>query len=328
MPEAIHAEGLVKHFGDVRAVDGVDLDVTQGTVLGLLGPNGAGKSTTVRILTTLLMPDAGHASVLGADVVKDPDTVRRSLGMAGQFAAVDDFLTGRENLQLIGRLYQLGKRDAAARAEELLTLFDLTDAADRTAKTYSGGMRRRLDLAAAMLMKPAVMVLDEPTSGLDPVSRRVLWDVIRAMVADGTTLLLTTQYLEEADQLADSVCVIDHGRVLAYGTSDELKARVGSDRVELVLPEGEDLTGAGLVMAAEGRGEVSVEEQARRLIVPVSNGSRSLGGIIRRLDELGVPFDDIALRRPTLDDVFIALTGRSADTGEAAGDVRVKETAK
>ncbi|OWA00303.1 daunorubicin/doxorubicin resistance ABC transporter ATP-binding protein DrrA [Streptomyces sp. CS113] len=328
MPEAIHAEGLVKHFGDVRAVDGVDLDVPQGTVLGLLGPNGAGKSTTVRILTTLLMPDAGHASVLGADVVKDPDTVRRSLGMAGQFAAVDDFLTGRENLQLIGRLYQLRKRDAAARAEELLTLFDLTDAADRTAKTYSGGMRRRLDLAAAMLMKPAVMVLDEPTSGLDPVSRRVLWDVIRAMVADGTTLLLTTQYLEEADQLADSVCVIDHGRVLAYGTSDELKARVGSDRVELVLPEGEDLTGAGLVMAAEGRGEVSVEEQARRLIVPVSNGSRSLGGIIRRLDELGVPFDDIALRRPTLDDVFIALTGRSADTGEAAGDVRVKETAK
>ncbi|MFG2320245.1 ATP-binding cassette domain-containing protein [Streptomyces tendae] len=328
MPEAIHAEGLVKHFGDVRAVDGVDLDVPQGTVLGLLGPNGAGKSTTVRILTTLLMPDAGHASVLGADLVKDPDTVRRSLGMAGQFAAVDDFLTGRENLQLIGQLYQLRKRDAAARAEELLTLFDLTDAADRTAKTYSGGMRRRLDLAAAMLMKPAVMVLDEPTSGLDPVSRRVLWDVIRAMVADGTTLLLTTQYLEEADQLADSVCVIDHGRVLAYGTSDELKARVGSDRVELVLPEGEDLTGAGLVMAAEGRGEVSVEEQARRLIVPVSNGSRSLGGIIRRLDELGVPFDDIALRRPTLDDVFIALTGRSADTGEAAGDVRVKETAK
>ncbi|MEV5511077.1 ATP-binding cassette domain-containing protein [Streptomyces orinoci] len=328
MPEAIHAEGLVKHFGDVRAVDGVDLDVPQGTVLGLLGPNGAGKSTTVRILTTLLTPDAGHATVLGADVVKDPDTVRRSLGMAGQFAAVDEFLTGRENLQLIGRLYQLRKRDAVARAEELLSLFDLTDAADRTAKTYSGGMRRRLDLAAAMLMKPAVMVLDEPTSGLDPTSRRVLWDVIRAMVADGTTLLLTTQYLEEADQLADSICVIDHGRVLAYGTSDELKARVGNERVELVLPEGEDLTGAGLVMASEGQGDVSIEEQARKLIVPVSDGARSLGGIIRRLDELGVPFDDIALRRPTLDDVFIALTGRSAETDEATEDVRVKESVK
>ncbi|WP_371524570.1 ATP-binding cassette domain-containing protein [Streptomyces sp. NBC_01283] len=328
MPEAIHAEGLVKHFGDVRAVDGVDLDVAKGTVLGLLGPNGAGKSTIVRIVTTLLMPDAGHATVLGADVVKDPDTVRRSLGMAGQFAAVDEFLTGRENLQLIGRLYQLRKRDAAARADELLTLFDLTDAADRTAKTYSGGMRRRLDLAAAMLMKPAVMVLDEPTSGLDPTSRRVLWDVIRAMVAEGTTLLLTTQYLEEADQLADSICVIDHGRVLAHGTSDELKARVGNERVEMILPEGEDLTGAGLVMASEGRGEVSVEEHTRKLIVPVSDGSRSLGGIIRRLDELGIPFDDIALRRPTLDDVFLSLTGRAAETVKDSEDLRVKETAK
>jgi ABC-2 type transport system ATP-binding protein len=328
MPEAIHAEGLVKHFGDVRAVDGVDLDVPQGTVLGLLGPNGAGKSTIVRILTTLLMPDAGHAAVLGADVVKDPDAVRRSLGMAGQFAAVDEFLTGRENLQLIGRLYQLRKRDAAARAEELLTLFDLTDAADRTAKTYSGGMRRRLDLAAAMLMKPAVMVLDEPTSGLDPTSRRVLWDVIRAMVAEGTTLLLTTQYLEEADQLADSICVIDHGRVLAYGTSDELKARVGNERVETILPEGEDLTGAGLVMASEGRGDVSIEEHTRKLIVPVSDGSRSLGGIIRRLDELGIPFDDIALRRPTLDDVFLSLTGHAAETGKDSEGLRVKETAE
>ncbi|MFB8179412.1 ATP-binding cassette domain-containing protein [Streptomyces sp. NPDC055966] len=328
MPEAIHAEGLVKHFGDVRAVDGVDLDVPQGTVLGLLGPNGAGKSTTVRILTTLLMPDAGHATVLGADVVKDPDAVRRSLGMAGQFAAVDEYLTGRENLQLIGRLYQLRKRDAADRAAQLLTLLDLTDAADRPAKTYSGGMRRRLDLAAAMLMKPPVMVLDEPTSGLDPTSRQVLWDIIRAMVADGTTLLLTTQYLEEADQLADSICVIDHGRVIAYGTGDELKARVGSDRVELVLPEGEDFTGASLVMASEGQGDVSIDERARKLIVPVSGGSRSLGCIIRRLDELGVPFDDVALRRPTLDDVFITLTGRSADTGESAEDVRVKESVK
>ncbi|NEE37497.1 ATP-binding cassette domain-containing protein [Streptomyces sp. SID7982] len=328
MPEAIHAEGLVKHFGDVRAVDGVDLDVPQGTVLGLLGPNGAGKSTTVRILTTLLMPDAGHATVLGADVVKDPDAVRRSLGMAGQFAAVDEYLTGRENLQLIGQLYQLRKRDAASRAAELLTLLGLDDAADRVARTYSGGMRRRLDLAAAILMKPPVLVLDEPTSGLDPTSRQVLWDVIRAMVADGTTLLLTTQYLEEADQLADSICVIDHGRVIAHGTGDELKARVGSDRVELVLPEGEDLTGASLVMASESQGDVSVEEHARKLIVPVPDGSRSLVDIIRRLDELGVTFDDIALRRPTLDDVFIALTGRSTDTGEAAEDVRVKESAK
>ncbi|MCX4904330.1 ATP-binding cassette domain-containing protein [Streptomyces sp. NBC_00878] len=328
MPEAIHAEGLVKHFGDVRAVDGVDLDVTQGTVLGLLGPNGAGKSTIVRILTTLLMPDAGHATVLGADVVKDPDTVRRSLGMAGQFAAVDELLTGRENLQIMGRLYQLRKRDAIARAEELLEAFDLTEAADRPAKNYSGGMRRRLDLAAAVLMSPAVMVLDEPTSGLDPTSRRALWDIIRALVAEGTTLLLTTQYLEEADQLADSICVIDHGRVLAYGTGDELKARVGNERVELVLPEGEDLTGAGLVMAAEGRGEVSIEEHTRKLIVPVSSGSRSLGDIIRRLDELGIPFDDIALRRPTLDDVFITLTGRAAETGDTSEDLRVKETAK
>ncbi|UFQ18655.1 MULTISPECIES: ATP-binding cassette domain-containing protein [Streptomyces] len=330
MPEAIHAEGLVKHFGDVRAVDGVDLDVPRGTVLGLLGPNGAGKTTVVRMLTTLLKPDAGHATVAGFDVTKNPDDVRRSIGLSGQFAAVDDYLTGRENLQMVGQLYQLTRRDAKARAAELLERFNLGDAADRAAQTYSGGMRRRLDLAAALVVQPPVMVMDEPTTGLDPTNRLALWDVLQELVKGGTTLLLTTQYLEEADHLAHDICVIDHGRVIARGTSDRLKAQIGGERIALVVHRRDDIAGASAVLRNRGSGEVAVEDHTRRLTVPVTGGARLLADIIRDLDELGIAIDDIGLRRPTLDDVFISLTGRSAEAEEngRSEDQLVKESAK
>lgn len=237
MPGAIYAEGLVKTFGDVRALDGVDLDVPEGTVLGLLGPNGAGKTTAVRVLTTLLQPDSGRAEVAGIDVVKYPNEVRRSIGLSGQFAAVDEYLTGRENLRMVGQLYQMRSKAAKARADELLERFNLTDAADRTTKTYSGGMRRRLDLAAALVVSPPVMFMDEPTTGLDPRNRQQLWGIIQELVAGGTTLLLTTQYLEEADHLAHDICVIDHGQVIARGTADQLKAQTGGERVEVVVHE-------------------------------------------------------------------------------------------
>ncbi|MFD7052729.1 ATP-binding cassette domain-containing protein [Streptomyces mirabilis] len=330
MPEAIYAEGLVKHFGDVRAVDGVDLDVPSGSVLGLLGPNGAGKTTVVRMLTTLLKPDSGHAKVAGIDVVEHPNEVRRSIGLSGQFAAVDDYLTGRENLQMVGQLYQLSGRDAKARAGVLLERFNLTDAADRPVKTYSGGMRRRLDLAAALIVQPPVLVMDEPTTGLDPRSRQALWAVIQELVRAGTTLLLTTQYLEEADHLAHDVCVIDHGRVIARGTSDQLKAQIGHDRVELVVHRRDDLVGAGAVLATHGRGEVTVEDHTRKLTVPATGGARLLADVIRDLDELGIAIDDIGLRRPTLDDVFISLTGHSAEASEKSRteDQPAKENAK
>ena len=237
MPGAIYAEGLVKTFGDVTALDGVDLDVPESTVLGLLGPNGAGKTTAVRVLTTLLQPDSGQAVVAGVDVLKQPTEVRRSIGLSGQFAAVDEYLTGRENLQMVGRLYQMSGRDAKKRANELLERFHLADAADRTAKTYSGGMRRRLDLAAALVVSPPVMFMDEPTTGLDPRNRQQLWEVIEELVAGGTTLLLTTQYLEEADRLAHDIAVVDHGKVIARGTSDQLKAQTGGERIEVVVHE-------------------------------------------------------------------------------------------
>ncbi len=316
MPGAIYAEGLVKTFGDVRALDGVDLDVPEGTVLGLLGPNGAGKTTAVRCLTTLLTPDSGKAVVAGIDVLKHPNEVRRSIGLSGQFAAVDEYLTGRENLQMVGRLYQMKAKEAKARAAELLDRFHLADAADRPSKTYSGGMRRRLDLAAALVVSPPVMFMDEPTTGLDPRNRQQLWEVIQELVAGGTTLLLTTQYLEEADHLAHDICVVDHGRVIARGTSDELKARTGGERVEVVVHERERMADASEVLRGFGKGEVTVAEHTRKLTVPVTGGAKLLAEVIRELDVRGVEIDDIGLRRPTLDDVFISLTGHVAENAE------------
>ncbi|MEU9789900.1 ATP-binding cassette domain-containing protein [Streptomyces sparsogenes] len=320
MPRAIYAEGLVKTFGDVRALDGVDLDVLEGTVLGLLGPNGAGKTTAVRVLTTLLRPDRGKALVAGVDVLRHPHEVRRSIGLSGQFAAVDEYLTGRENLRMVGRLYQMGGREAKARASELLERFHLTDAADRVAKTYSGGMRRRLDLAAALVVSPPVMFMDEPTTGLDPRNRQALWEVIQELVAGGTTLLLTTQYLEEADHLAHDICVIDHGRVIARGTSDQLKARTGGERVEVVVHERAHIPVAEEVLRGFGKGEISVRRHTREVTVPVVGGAKLLAEVIRELDARGVEIDDIGLRRPTLDDVFISLTGHGAEGDGAESD--------
>ncbi|MGW2278754.1 ATP-binding cassette domain-containing protein [Streptomyces sp. NPDC001770] len=320
MPGAIHAEGLVKTFGDVRALDGVDLDVPEGTVLGLLGPNGAGKTTAVRVLTTLLQPDSGRAEVAGIDVLAKPNEVRRSIGLSGQFAAVDEYLTGRENLQMVARLYQMRARDAKKRADELLERFHLTDAADRTTKTYSGGMRRRLDLAAALVVRPPVMFMDEPTTGLDPRNRQQLWEVIEELVGGGTTLLLTTQYLEEADHLAHDICVIDHGRVIERGTSDQLKARTGGERVEVVVHTPEEIEPAREALARYGRGEVTVVRHMRKLTIPVTGGAKLLAEVIRDLDGRNVEIDDIGLRRPTLDDVFISLTGHAAEGENGNGN--------
>ncbi|MET9493342.1 ATP-binding cassette domain-containing protein [Streptomyces sp. NPDC006552] len=329
MPGAIHAEGLVKTFGDVRALDGVDLDVPEGTVLGLLGPNGAGKTTAVRCLTTLLTPDSGRAVVAGIDVLKHPNEVRRSIGLSGQFAAVDEYLTGRENLQMVGQLYQMRAKEAKARAAELLERFHLVDAADRPSKTYSGGMRRRLDLAAALVVSPPVMFMDEPTTGLDPRNRQQLWEVIQELVAGGTTLLLTTQYLEEADHLAHDICVVDHGRVIARGTSDQLKAQTGGERVELVVHEREHIDGARQVLAGFGKGETTVEQHTRKLTVPVTGGAKLLAEVIRELDARGIELDDIGLRRPTLDDVFISLTGHLAEAAPGgAGEPEQAEEAR
>ncbi|MEV8318159.1 ATP-binding cassette domain-containing protein [Streptomyces sp. NPDC059900] len=325
MPGAIYAEGLVKTFGDVKALDGVDLDVPEGTVLGLLGPNGAGKTTAVRCLTTLLTPDRGRAVVAGIDVLKHPNEVRRSIGLSGQFAAVDEYLTGRENLQMVGQLYQMKAKEAKVRAGELLDRFNLADAADRPSKTYSGGMRRRLDLAAALVVSPPVMFMDEPTTGLDPRNRQQLWEVIQELVSGGTTLLLTTQYLEEADHLAHDICVVDHGRVIARGTSDQLKAQTGGERVEVVVHEREHITPAEEVLRGLGKGDVAVESHTRKLTVPVSGGAKLLAEVIRELDMRGVEIDDIGLRRPTLDDVFISLTGHVAEAAPNGGDGEVGE---
>lgn len=313
MSSAIEVSGLAKNFGKVKALNGISFEVEKGTVVGLLGPNGSGKTTTVRILSTLLKPDGGSAKVSGFDVVSQDEDVRRLIGLTGQYAAVDEYLTGRENLELFGRLFHLSKMDAAKRAAELLERFDLSDAADRGIKGYSGGMRRRLDLAASLIGHPSVLFLDEPTTGLDPRSRLGMWEVIKDLVADGTTVLLTTQYLEEADQLASHIIVLDHGNVIAQGTSNQLKTSVGGDRIEVVLDQESQVAKATEILTALSSGQPVVDSMARRILIPVSGGSKAIVEAVRRLDEANILVDDISLRRPTLDDVFLSLTGHIAE---------------
>ncbi len=313
MTNMIEARGLVKRYKEVTALAGLDLVVPEGIVLGLLGPNGAGKTTAVSILSTLLEPDEGQAMVAGADVIKNPKAVRRLIGLSGQYAAVDEHLTGFENLDMIGRLYHMGKGPARARGHELLEMFNLTEAGDRPVKTYSGGMRRRLDLAGALVAQPPVLFLDEPTSGLDPRSRVDLWQVIRDLVAKGTTLLLTTQYLEEADQLADDIVVIDHGREIAHGTADELKIQVGGERIEVTVTEIHHVSTAQDVLSSFAVGEIQIDERSRGLTAPITGGASVLTQALRDLDARGVVVQDVGLRRPTLDDVFLALTGHHAE---------------
>ncbi len=317
---AIVAEGVVKVFGGtVRALDGLDLEVQPGTILGLLGPNGSGKTTLVRVLTTLLPPDSGRALVEGRDVVREAAAVRRSIGLAGQFSAVDDHLTGLENVVIAGRLYHLPPAVARQRAERLLERLDLADAANRRAKTYSGGMKRRLDLAASLVGEPSVLFLDEPTTGLDPPSRLSLWEVIRDLVRDGTTLLLTTQYLEEADQLADRIVVIDHGRVIAEGTSAQLKDTVGGNVLELRVPSPAALDSAVAAVAPLATGAPQVDRLTGGVRLAIgSAGSGVLAEAVRRLDAAGVTVEDLALHRPSLDDVFLVLTGRRTDADGAS----------
>jgi ABC-2 type transport system ATP-binding protein len=318
--QAIAAEGLVKVYrgrrNEVRALDGVDLAVGQGTVLALLGPNGAGKTTMVRILATLLRPDAGRATVAGFDVVRQAQQLRRVIGLSGQYVAVDEFLTARENLWLFGRLFQLGSSESRRRAAKLLERMGLDDA-DRPVKTFSGGMRRRLDLAGALIGQPQLLFLDEPTTGLDPRGRLDMWDVIRGLVREGKTILLTTQYLEEADELADLIAVIDHGRIIARGTADQLKAQVGGERIEVVIRDRTEIARAQEILDRDGSGRSLLDEHTRKLTVPAEGGAQTLVRVVRDLGEAEIEIDDIALRRPTLDDVFLALTGRpTAESGQ------------
>ena len=322
----ITAEGLVKVYrsrkSEVRALDGLDLTVEEGTVVGMLGPNGAGKTTTVGILATLLRPDAGHATVAGFDVVRQAEQIRAVIGLSGQYAAVDENLTGRENLTMFGRLYQLPGAEARKRADALLDQFELSDAADRVVKTYSGGMRRRLDLGSALIGRPRLLFLDEPTTGLDPRSRLGMWDVIRRLVREGTTLLLTTQYLEEADELADTIAVVDVGRIIARGTADELKSQVGGERIEVVVRDRSAIPQAVEVLGRDCKGDVTVDDHTRRLTVPAEGGVQTLIQVVRDLDEASIAIDDIGLRRPTLDDVFLSLTCHAAAAIPGEGEGR------
>ncbi len=325
MNVAIEATGLTKRFGDVVALSGLDLTVPEGTVLGLLGPNGAGKTTAVSILTTLLQPDSGTARVAGVDLMSDPAEVRRRIGLSGQFAAVDEVLSGYENLEMIGRLYHLGKSRSRSRAHELLERFDLVGAADRSVKGYSGGMRRRLDLAGALVAEPPVLFLDEPTTGLDPRSRLDLWDIIRELVSQGTTLLLTTQYLEEADRLADEIVVIDQGRAIARGTTDQLKAQVGGERIEATIVDPARLGEACEALGPIAVGEIESDGSSGHLVVPITGGAAVLTDALRRLDAASVDLMDVGLRRPTMDDVFLTLTGHRVEDGSIEGDDRAVE---
>ena len=332
--DIIEAEGLVKVYrsrkNEVRALDGLDLTVPEGSVLGLLGPNGAGKTTTVRIIATLLRPDAGRATVAGYDTVRQSQELRRIIGLSGQYAAIDENLTGRENLWLFGRLYQLPSTQARARASELLEQFDLVDAADRVIKTYSGGMRRRLDLASALIARPRLLILDEPTTGLDPRSRLSMWSIIRELVQSGTTVLLTTQYLEEADELAHSIVVVDHGKVIARGTPADLKRQVGGARVEVTANRTEDIPRIEAVMARQCGCDVAVDGATRRLSVAAGDHSDRLFSIFRELDAEGIKVEDFGMRHPTLDDVFLSVTGHVAvarDDGSGATMVHASSPA-
>ena len=326
MPDVIRARGLVKRYREVTALAGLDLSVPEGSVLGLLGPNGAGKTTAVRILTTLLDADEGTAEVAGVDVRTNPQGVRELIGLSGQYAAVDEYLTGQENLEMVGRLYHLGAAESRRRAQELIDIFELTAAGNRPVKGFSGGMRRRIDLAGALVINPKVLFLDEPTTGLDPRSRIALWEVIKRLVANGTTVLLTTQYLEEADQLADDIVVIDDGRVIAEGTSDQLKAQIGGHRLEVALVEAGDGAAAREILARFGAGEPATTSDGRGLEVAVIDGPRALQQVLAALGAADIRLHDAGMRRPTLDDVFLKLTGHKADkAAEKTDDVELEK---